>query len=80
MPGAVLVAFLKDHSALAENCNPACPQVTEYHKYAIELLLPIVKSKTWKSSRCAWITGHVCAKEHQRRKLYKDTDQICVLS
>ncbi|CAJ0594313.1 unnamed protein product [Cylicocyclus nassatus] len=24
--------------------------------------------------------GHVCAKEHPRRKLYKDTDQICVLS
>ncbi|XGW05720.1 hypothetical protein V3C99_016238 [Haemonchus contortus] len=36
-----LVAFLKDHSALVENYNEACPQVTEYHKYAIELLLSI---------------------------------------
>ncbi|KAK6027115.1 Importin-beta protein [Ostertagia ostertagi] len=36
-----LVAFLKDHSALVENYNSACPQVTEYHKYAIELLLSI---------------------------------------
>ncbi|CAJ0590407.1 unnamed protein product [Cylicocyclus nassatus] len=36
MPGAILVAFLRDHFALSENCDPACPQVTEYHKYAIE--------------------------------------------
>lgn len=36
-----LVAFLKDHSALVENYNPACPQLTEYHMYAVELLLSI---------------------------------------
>ncbi|KJH51548.1 Importin-beta protein [Dictyocaulus viviparus] len=36
-----LVAFLKDHSALVESPNPVCPQVTEYHMYAIELLLSI---------------------------------------
>uniref|UniRef100_A0A158PLM7 Importin N-terminal domain-containing protein n=1 Tax=Angiostrongylus costaricensis TaxID=334426 RepID=A0A158PLM7_ANGCS len=36
-----LVAFLKDHSALVENYNPVCPQVTDYHMYAVELLLSI---------------------------------------
>ncbi|KAK6058655.1 CRM1 protein, partial [Cooperia oncophora] len=36
-----LVAFLKDHSALVETYNSAFPQVTDYHKYAIELLLSI---------------------------------------
>ncbi|KAJ1371989.1 hypothetical protein KIN20_034041 [Parelaphostrongylus tenuis] len=56
-----LVAFLKDHSALVETFNPACPQVTEYHMYAVELLLSISQ-----------VDDVEIFKEHPRRKLYKE--------
>ncbi|VDK58528.1 unnamed protein product [Cylicostephanus goldi] len=55
-----LVAFLKDHSALVENYNPACPQVTEYHKYAIELLLSISQVEDVEIFKVSHLFSYVC--------------------